>query len=265
MKIYSINSRMPFTACLQQVSSENDKKVRRFRLGHLMFTVQLHSWEVDDFDKKSIFQKEELLKEKLPKKIRESLSTENHDHDSKLVANLSKSADRMRAQLEKLQAAAAEAKAKKAEAEAAKAEAEAKEAAEAAKAAKDAADAEALSKMIDAMLTARGVPAAPSAEGQQTASPENAGTQQPPTGDPQNPENPPADPTKQAPVKDPIDELAKKYQELDKLDDAIKQATEERDKSGDKKAKDAAQCNINNLKKARDKLANEIIAMRRPA
>jgi cell pole-organizing protein PopZ len=150
MKIYSINERMPYVQNLQQVSSENNKKVRRFRLGHLLFTVQLHSWEVDDFDKKSIHQKEQLLKEKLPKKIRESLSTPNHAYDSKLTAELAASADKIHLQLEKLQKI-------KAEVEAAKAEADAKEKAEAAADAKAAAEAEALNKMLDEMLTARGI------------------------------------------------------------------------------------------------------------
>lgn len=172
MKIHSINERMPYTATLHQLSSENNKKVRRFHLGHVMFTLQLHSWEVEDFDKKSICQQERLLKEKLPKKIRESLATPNHEYDSKLTAELAASADKIHEQLEKLQKMRDDVLAARAEAEAEAAKAKAEAAAKAADEAKAAAEAAALSKMIDEMLAARGVPAAQPANGQQTTPPD---------------------------------------------------------------------------------------------
>ena len=173
MKIYSINTRMPYVEFLHEVSSENDKKVRRFRLGHLLFTVQLHSWEVKDFDKKSNYQKEELLKEKLPKKIRESLKNAVHDYDSKLTKDLEAEADKIHAQREKLQQMADDARAARAEIEAAEAAKEAAEAAKEADEAKAEAEAKALDEHIAAMLVGYGLikkpETPPPAEGQQTA------------------------------------------------------------------------------------------------
>lgn len=88
MKIHSINARMPFYDGIEEVSSENDGKVRRFRMQHLLFTVQLHSWEVEKWDKRDPDDQEEAIRKALPKKVRESLKKENHSHDSHRIAHI---------------------------------------------------------------------------------------------------------------------------------------------------------------------------------
>lgn len=247
MKVYNINSRMPYTAVLEEVSSENDKKVRRFRLGHLLFTLQLHSLEIEDFDKKSLDEKEEAIKKALPRKVRQSLEKPNHSYDSDAVKQMRETAKMIKATTTEIirREIDAEEAAEKPAAPVTQPAPQPQASAETA-----AAIMGELRKFVDEMLAKASADQAPAENQQQPDGDPNANTQAP-ANQPADSMTPPTDPA--------LSEIGKLKKQLDDLTAEITSA-DEAVKAASKEDRNKLQCKLNALNQKRARLIEQIAA-----